>query len=213
MLKTKRHPILSNTKGIVANNWRRGLLFLSSWLIASWFLVGCGLTPEAAAVEVVTGPHYGGGEKSDVQILGRRDWPNKTIVVMYTRPNPPEGANPAGPDHLFGYQFITEGMFGWRSRGGFAGKREAIPAEDLVEYRIGRIGHIDSDALFVVGRVLSPQVGAVEFTFGEGQKVRDEADDGVFALLIPDSTVVKGELIMLNANDQIVRTDKIELKK
>lgn len=184
---------------------------LMGWLLLGLFGTGCALSPETAALATVSNPHGGGGEASTFQVLGTRQWPNDIVVVLYRRFRPAPDAEPGVA--VVGYQLIEWHSIQWRARGGLGKEQEMLPPEDLIEYWIGRVGDMDKDQLYVVGRVLASEVEAIEIVFEGEQSIRDEADDGVFALLIPDAGVTEGELRILDGEKQILRQDEIRVPK
>ena len=88
------------------------------------------------------------------------------------------------PAQHLGHWFIRHEPPIWRSKGGGQGAVTLTPppASDLIEYagggRAGGGRWID----FVYGRILAPEVAAVEVRFANGPTVREAPSDGLFVV-------------------------------
>lgn len=183
-------------------NVRRGLLALALLALAS---VGCGqilgplLSPgaptpaEAVRRTVAASPEVA----ATLRVLGTRETA-AGVVVLYTVRQPANGERPAM--EMLHYSLVERRWGGWRptSGGGF-GSSEPTPPENLVEYGTSR-----GDFTIVFGRVLSPDVAAVETRLDNDQALRDDTTGEVFALLAPAGST-PCELRVLGADGRVLR--------
>lgn len=98
---------------------------------------------------------------------------------------------------VFGYALMARRGATWKieQRRSFGGR----PTPPLVAYDQDRI----NDALLIFGQVLQADVQAVEVTFDNGQTIRDEADDQVFAVVSPGASGLR-ELRVLGRNNTVL---------
>jgi hypothetical protein len=78
------------------------------------------------------------------------------------------------------------------------------PAAELIEYAIGGGLERNADYALVFGRILDPQVVAVEATFDDKQTLRGEPAEKNFAIVAPGAGAVC-ELRVLGSDDQLFK--------
>jgi hypothetical protein len=167
------------------------------YLVLAILIPACSPQPTPAA-EVILSPEefllqlqaqHSDETSQNFQILGRREWERGVLLFVsydYTRLS--MGS--------FGYSLLERvpGEHGWAPVGGFIyGRPQAVPASEYIDWSVGRSGgmtkvlgmplesHLDPVVYF--GRVISPEVQALEMVFAGGQVLRDEAEDGFFAFV------------------------------
>ncbi len=152
-------------------------------------------TPEEAAR--LNSTRFSPETAATFQVVGTRGWEGGVVVLYtYLREQAP----------MFGYALTRQLPFGaWEVTNAGAGDADLPVPENLVDYRDG--GGSGAFGLgefsIVFGRTLRPEVAQVQVTFANGQVVRDETADGVFALIAPATTFgcelrvfgTKGELL------------------
>lgn len=136
------------------------------------------------------------------RIRGTREW-EAGVVVLYSATLPATDEHPQMFE--FGYSLTERAQTGWRTTGGGAGASNVLPARDeLVSVGRGAGGGPEGGFALAYGEVLSPKVTAVEAVFDTGERRRDDADDGVFVLIAPNTEAVC-DLYVLGENDEILR--------
>ncbi|MCZ7571755.1 MAG: hypothetical protein M5U01_24655 [Ardenticatenaceae bacterium] len=181
---------------------RRGLLGLALLALTT---LGCGrflgplLAPGAATPEEAVRRTVNASPEiaATFRVWGRRQSPHG-VVVLYTTRRPAE--DQTAPMEMFQYSLVEWKWGGWWpvSGGGFGSSEPASP-EVLVDYGTSR-----GNLTIIFGRVLAPEVSAVEATFDNDQTLRDDAADNVFALIAPAGTA-PCELRVLGAEEQVLR--------
>ncbi|HEY9907925.1 MAG TPA: hypothetical protein V6D18_10035 [Thermosynechococcaceae cyanobacterium] len=149
---------------------------------------------------------------ANVQVLSTHRW-SQGVVVLYSALCP--GDNPrAQMQPVFGHQVVKQDGINWQVSGSdsyrtekLGAERSATSSEKLVRYSISKSTSQGNDRYAILyGQVLKPKVTAVEATFDNGQVVRDESGNGVFALIAPGSSTVC-ELRVLGADNQILQQE------
>ena len=98
---------------------------------------------------------------------------------------------------------------GWEQIGNdsaeFFMDRPQLPPEELVWYGGSNYSNDKGETYALTyGKVLSPEVAAVEITFDNGKILRDEATNGVFVLISPAANH-SCQMRVLGKNDKILR--------
>ncbi len=156
-----------------------------------------GATPEEVTQRYV--PHLGRPAPAHVQIHGTRTVP-QGVVVLYTADMPAQDGPPNPPN--MGYVFTTQRRGSWQATRSTYGSSFVAPGQ-LLDYRSGAFAGGANTAVIVYGRVLSPEVTAVEATFDTGQVVRDQVTGAMFSLIAPDATAAC-ELRALDTHGNVV---------
>ncbi len=174
------------------------MVFLCLAVLAS-MLTGCGplriisallpgpTSPTQAAWQATSGGSIAGSFK----IWGTRLWPGGA-VVLYTRRQP--GTVSASPIQWFGDVMVRQDGSHWRPANSSEGGTTATPV-GLVDYGSGS-GNSDTTGPYsmVYGRVLTAGkragVATVDAVFANGQKLHDQASNGIFVLITPHATTV-----------------------
>jgi hypothetical protein len=154
-----------------------------------------------------------------LRILGRREWEKGVLLFISYRDVGLGG-------EMFGYSLlerVPEGE-GWTTAGGqLHGSSETRPASEFVDWGMGAGGGMKTalgvpvemrqDPVVVYGRALTPDVQAVAVTFTNGQRLRDEAPDGMFAIVL-EPTALACEVLVLGKADQVLwRIDLTEERR
>jgi hypothetical protein len=144
-----------------------------------------------------------------LRILGRREWKKGVLLFI--------SYQDVGSGEMFGYSLlerVPEGE-GWTTAGGqLHGSSETRPAPEFVDWGMGAGGGMKTalgvpvemrqDPVVVYGRALTLDVQAVAVTFASGRGLRDEAADGMFAIVL-EPTARACELLVLGEADQVLR--------
>jgi hypothetical protein len=153
-------------------------------------------------------------ELRTVRILGRREW-EKGVLVFLEQWEPGDGKIPG--TWTFGYFLLERAPSGggWQAVSGHLhGRSEPLPRSELVDWSIGSGGGMSGppggpmqahlDPVVYYGRALTPEVRAVQVIFDDGGMRRDEAGDGMFAVVVP-STARACQLVVLGQADRVLR--------
>lgn len=173
----------------------RGLLLT---MLALLLLTACGAggapTAEAVALEQIA-LRYPAAQ--DIQIVGQRSAPGGA-VVLYRLTDP----DPSGdPLLIFGQVTARRGVGGWlplTHASGGAPQSQGFGAQ-RVEYAVSSTGGL-TQLSTVYGRRLQPEVALVEVLLANGQTLRDELPDGVFAFSVRDGAESFCALCLLAAD-------------
>ncbi len=153
-------------------------------------------TPEEAARQ--NSVRFSPDIAATFQVVGTRGWEGG-VVVLYTYLREQEP--------MFGYALTRQLPFGaWEVTIAGAGDADPPVPENLVDYRDGGGSGAFGLGQFTIvfGRTLKPEVAQVQVTFANGQVLRDETADGVFALIAPSSTF-GCELRVFGAQGELLR--------
>jgi hypothetical protein len=153
-------------------------------------------------------------ELRTVRILGRREW-EKGVLVFLDQWEPGDGKIPG--TWTFGYSLLERAPSGggWQVVSGHLhGRSEPLPRSELVDWSIGSGGGMSGppggpmqahlDPVVYYGRALTPEVRAVQVIFDDGGMRRDEAGDGMFAVVVPP-TARACQLVVIGQADQVLR--------
>lgn len=166
-------------------------------------------------------------DAQEIEVLGTHRWDNGLIVVLYSALCPPKDGRSA-LERVLGHQFVRRDGLNWQvsSRDSYSINNSQDSSEKLIEYRVSQskskasstqtsfqifpfsqAAQIDRYTL-VYGRILSPEVVAVEATFDDGQIVRASRDAKTFALLSNNSAHIC-ELRVFGTGNQILRREDL----
>lgn len=143
----------------------------------------------------------------DFRVLGTRQW-SQGVVVLYSAICPSSDRKQA-PPQIFGYSVLVSKGSGWEQIGNDSAEffldRPQLPPEELVWYGSSNYSNNKGETYALTyGKVLSPEVAAVEITFDNGKILRDEATNGVFVLISPGANH-SCQMRVLGKNDKILR--------
>jgi hypothetical protein len=121
---------------------------------------------------------------------------------------------------VFGHKIVTWHGTTWQvsGNGSYGTAPTSAPTKQLVEYGISRSASVNRSSppgeryTILYGRVLQPQVAAIEATFDNGKILRGRSSNGVFALLSAGATGVC-ELRLLGSDNQILQQDNLVAPK
>ncbi|MBD1897261.1 hypothetical protein [Coleofasciculus sp. FACHB-129] len=128
-------------------------------------------------------------QAQDFRVLGTRQW-SQGVVVLYSAICPSSDRQQASPQ-ILGHSVLVRKESGWEQIGNDSAEffldRPPLPPEQLVWYGSGNYSNDKTGETYALtyGKVLSPEVAAVEITFDNGKILRDEATNGVFVLISP----------------------------
>lgn len=143
----------------------------------------------------------------DFQILGTRKW-SKRLIVVYQVNCRNDHTSPYN-GNLLGHQVVVRKGISWQavSGGDRIGLLPQLPPSEIVQYGTTRKHRERGDRPTVVyGKILTPNVAAVEATFDNGKTLRDEGKDGMFAMALPEAVEVR-EVKVLSADGQVLQRD------
>lgn len=173
-------------------------------IVIMFTLSGCGQngTPEAVAqryiVDNAPRTNNAPAQLEDVQIHRTQSGKNG-VLALYTA----QDASSA-PSEQVGYIMLEKSLLNWQPKETGAIVRPAsVASTGLVEYEVGGGRVRNADYALVFGRVLDPQVVAVEATFDNNQVLRDERTDDVFAILADGANAVC-EVRLLASDDTVL---------
>jgi hypothetical protein len=146
-------------------------------------------------------------QAQDFRVLGTRQW-SQGVVVLYSAICPSRESKQASPQ-IFGYSVLVSKGSGWEQIGNdsaeFFMDRPQLPPEELVWYGGSNYSNDKGETYALTyGKVLSPEVAAVEITFDNGKIQRDEAANGVFVLISPGANH-SCQMRVLGKDDKILR--------
>lgn len=177
-------------------------------------------TPKNAIEQAVSCPLGATVKAEQFKILSTQSWP-QGVVVLYSAFCPT--ADVKTPlQQVFGHKIVKRNGMAWQisGSGSYGAENESAPAR-LVEYGISRstgkhqassTAQDKESYTILYGRVLKPNVVAVEATFDNGKTIRDESTNGVFALLSAGATGVCA-LRVLGADNQILRQEDLVVQQ
>lgn len=189
-------------------------LFGALVLVSSGFALSIvAATPEETLHRSFTcsGPRK--AEAKDFKVLAIRKW-SKGIVALY-RGNCPSSDGSLAP--VLSYRVVKRSGIDWQpiSSGSYEAKPSILKSkqqegkEKLVEYNLGRSYENSRDRYTLLyGEFLSSKAKAIEVTFDNGKIIRDEGEDGVFALLASGATGICDVRVFGNDN-QILQRDEL----
>lgn len=148
-------------------------------------LVGCSFngpdwSPETAALhELRANPRV-----ELVEVVATRPW-ERGHVVLY-RGMMQTGLGPGDRELVFGYEILERDGIDWRFVSGGSGSAGNVgPAGQRVSYSTGSgTGAEHGSFTIVSGEVLAPEVEAVEVVFDDGERLRDDTANDVFAFVV-----------------------------
>jgi hypothetical protein len=147
-----------------------------------------------------------------VQVLSTHRWA-QGVVVLYSALCP--SGKQAQLQPVFGHQVVKQAGRSWQvSGGGSYGTEKPTTAPDrLVDYSVSKSMSRGNDRYTILyGQILKPKVTAVEASFDNGQVLRDESGNGVFALISPGSMAVC-ELRVFGPDNQILQQENLTLPR
>lgn len=161
----------------------------------------------------------GSAKAESVQVISTHQW-SKGVVVLYSALCPASGKRQNSLQRVFGHKVVKQDGMKWQVSGSDSYGTEALPkpsekqpSEKLVNYGISRSTKQGGDRYAILyGQVISPKVSAVEVTFDNGQILRDESSNGVFALVSPGATGVC-ELRVFGTDNQILQQEDLAIPK
>jgi hypothetical protein len=148
----------------------------------------------------------------NLQMLSTHRWA-KGVVVLYSAVCPSEQRHTSF-QRIVGHQVVRRDGMNWQvSSSGSFGNDVTPRKEQLIDYRTSKSAKPDGDRyMLLYGQVLSPKVTAVEATFNNGQILRDQSVDGVFALVAPEATGVC-QVRVLGTDNQILQQADLVIPK
>lgn len=182
-----------------------GLLLLTAGGAASLLEAA----PDTALYEPVSCP-IDGQKAQSYQVLSKQKW-SRGVVVLYSAVCP--GSSQAPARQMFGHQLVERNGMNWQVSGSdsFRTRSTTAKSERLIDYRISRASKPGDRYTVLYGQILSKKVAVVEATFDNGQILREQASNGVFALVAPGATGVC-ELRLFGNDNQIFRQDNLASK-
>lgn len=156
----------------------------------------------------------GSAKAESVQVISTHRW-SKGVVVLYSALCPASGKRQNSLQRVFGHKVVKQDGMKWQVSGSDSYGTEAPPkaSEKLVNFGISRSVKPGGDRYAILyGQVISKKVEAVEVTFDNGQILRDESSNGVFALVSPSATGVC-ELRVIGADNQILQQEDLAVPK
>lgn len=153
--------------------------------LLAFLLVGCSFngpdwSPEAAALRALrANPRL-----ELVEVVATRPW-ERGHVVLY-RGIMQTGPGPGDREPVFGYEILERKGIDWRFIGGGAASAGRVgPDGRRVSYSTGGGGGTEHGRFTIVsGEVLAPEVEAVEVVFDDGERLRDDTANDVFAFVV-----------------------------
>lgn len=153
----------------------------------------------------------------NLQVLSTHRW-SKGIVLLYSGVCPGENHS-RSVRRVLGYKAVKRAGMNWQVRGSESFDLEtpspsaSKASQALIDYEISKSLRPKDDRYTILyGQALSPKVVAVEATFDNGQTVRDQSGDGVFALVASGATGVC-QLRVLGADNQILQQEDLAIPK
>jgi hypothetical protein len=142
-----------------------------------------------------------------LQLLATQRW-SDGIVALYsaTCPDPRKHSN----QPVFAYKVMQRDKMNWFVRGsdGYAVTGKPKSTQRLVQFRVSRSGNVEGDRHTVLyGQVFSPKVTAIEASFDNGQVLRGDSSNGVFALVAPKASGVC-EVRVIGIDNQILQVQE-----
>lgn len=149
-----------------------------------------------------------GDERGGFRVLGGRRSPGGVNVVFHSAVCPRSVFDePGSPQEFFGYSVVRRDGLLWEDEiGTLIGPDEEFPPPNpdaLVAYFSSDPEHGESLAM-VYGRILVPQVRAVEVSFDDGRTLRGGGENEVFAVF-PREGAQACEVRALSASGQILQ--------
>lgn len=178
-------------------------------------------TPKDLIDQTVSCPTDEKAKAEGFKVLSTQTW-SQGVIVLYTAFCPTDNAKTTMRP-VFGHKVVKRNGTTWQVSGSdsYGTESKSAPSEQLVEYGISRSSNQRSANIpsyheepytILYGRVLKPNVVAVEVTFNNGKTMRDGSSNGVFALLSDGATGIC-ELRILGADNQILRQDALAIPK
>lgn len=155
-------------------------------------ITGCGLETgatspqEAVRQDMALHPRFG---NVHLQFLGIRNTPDGAIVLYSFLTHLP---GQIAPTRLFGYQHVQHVGFKWVARSGAANDISTSPSPGTRVCYTTDVGSDTSGYYSVIyGRVLAPDVDAIEVTFSNRRIGRDQITNNVFAIFLSEATTAQ----------------------
>jgi hypothetical protein len=150
-------------------------------LLAVLLVAGCSPGSGASSPEAVV-MQAQGQSLQQLQILSVRVAGNRGIVLY-------SGAQRQGTTgegmHLLGYTLVSRSGAGWRAENsGWIGSSAPPEPAEVLQLGVGTTRTPTEVRSIAYGRALNPQIASVEVTFDNGEAVRDEMTNGVFAAVM-----------------------------
>ncbi|MBD2021860.1 hypothetical protein H6F43_16895 [Leptolyngbya sp. FACHB-36] len=183
------------------------MLLLTAGCAASMLEVA----PDKAVYQQISCPKNGQKAQS-YQVLSTQKW-SRGVVVLYSALCPTGNQMPAR--RVFGHKVVERNGMNWQVSGSdsFRTKPTSAKSERLIDYSISQSTAQSRDRYAILyGQIIATKVVAVEATFDNGQILRDEGSNGVFALVSPGATGVCEVRIFGNDN-QILQQDDLALPR
>lgn len=174
-MRTRRYSLIRNLlKVVLAALLPSGCSMPLLWRVPP----ASGATPEEAALRLI--PNLSRPAPAEIRVLAT--YPVRGgAVVFYIKRQQGSGGPPAPLD--MGYVLAEQRGTTWHAIESSSGVSLLSQPGELLVYNSGTLR--GGQAWLVYGRVVGPNVAAVEATFDQGQTVRSDVRDGMFAIVAP----------------------------
>lgn len=143
----------------------------------------------------------------ELQLLATQRWATGVVAIYSANcPYPQKHTN----QQVFGYKVIRRAGMNWfvSSSDAYAVPPKSASPKRFVQFWVSRSTSANGDRYTILsGQVFSPKVTAIEASFDNGQVLRNNASNGVFALVAPDAMEIC-EVRVIGLDNQILQVEE-----